>query len=994
MLASAGALQTAHRSAGEGVAHGGRTVVSWRALVAAALLSLAVGAVLYLEASAGRRSSVIPAARSGASSYARSGASSHRKGLSSLPLAAQGPVSGALGADNPAYRVSAFNGGFAATSPAQHLRLRFDRSGVSLSSGAAHVGLSLRAVGYGASLRALGEVAPQVKANRVLYARSGLSEWYVNGPLGLEQGFTIPRAPSGHPAGALTLSMALSGNAHASLGSGGQSITLSRTGGPVLRYSGLRATDARGRVLHSWLALHAGRLLLRVDARNAHYPLRIDPFVQQGGKLTGSGESGEGLLGYSVALSSNGNTALVGGPGDSSKAGAAWVFTRSSEKWTQQQELKGSGETGSGEFGFSVALGAEGNTALIGGPLDNGEVGAAWVFTRSSAKWTQQGSKLTGTGESGKGEFGYSVALASTGGNTALIGGRGDHEMAGAAWVFTRSSEKWTQQQELTGTGGVEKSEFGDSAALSSDGKTALIGGHGDSAFLGAAWVFTFSGSTWTQQQELKGAGESGAGLFGYSVALSPEGNTALIGAPGDSLGVGAAWLFTRSSEKWTQQQELKGAGEVEKGEFGNGVGLSAEGNTALVGGPNDNTNVGAAWFFTRSGSTWTQQGEKRTGSGEIEEGFFGYSAALSSEGATALIGGPGDNSKAGAAWVFVFQAPKPPTVVTKAASSETNTSATLNATVNPNGAEVSKCEFEYGETTAYGKTAPCTPSSLGQGESEVAVSASVTGLTANTTYDFRISATNPGGTSKGSNATFKTLANTGTPPTVVTGAASFKRTSATLNATVNPNGGLVHECKFEYGETTSYGSTAECTPSPGSGTSPVPVSASVTGLNANTTYHFRISATNPGGTSNGSDVPFTTQPFIAPTAVTAAATSIAQTSATLNATVNPNEGAVSECEVRIRRNDLLRINRVVRLAAGVGEQPGRGVRVGHGPDQQNDLPLQDLRDQPGRHRQRLRPDVHDGISALVHKWRDTARRRNTADHRLGHAHTHQLNPR
>ena len=859
-------------------------------MLAAWLLSLVVGMALF-ESLAAEHSAPPDAAQHRLAPH---------KDLSTLPLAAQGAVSAAVGADSPAYRVTASGAGFEAQNAAQRLHMRFGSPGVQIRSGNTQIGLSLGAVGYGTSLQAVGAVAPTPKANRVTYARSGLSEWYVNGPLGLEQGFTIPRAPSGHPAGALTLSMALSGNAHASLGSGGQSITLSRTGGPVLRYSGLRATDARGRVLHSWLALHAGRLLLRVDARNAHYPLRIDPFVQQGGKLTGSGESGEGLLGYSVALSSNGNTALVGAPhdkpGTNFGVGAAWVFTRKEGTWTQQQELKGSGEVGEGEFGYSVALGEEGNTALVGGPLDNGEVGAAWVFTRTGSTWTQQ-QELKGTGEIGKGEFGYSVALASTGGNTALIGGRGDNSMVGAAWVFTRSVAIWTQQQELTGTGEVEKGEFGGSAALSSDGKTALIGGHGDSAFVGAAWVFTFSGSTWTQQQELKGAGESGAGLFGYSVALSPEGNTALIGAPGDSLGVGAAWLFTRSSEKWTQQQELKGAGEVEKGEFGNGVGLSAEGNTALVGGPNDNTNVGAAWFFTRSGSTWTQQGEKRTGSGETSEGFFGYSAALSSEGATALIGGPGDNSKAGAAWVFVFQAPKPPTVVTKAASSETNTSATLNATVNPNGAEVSKCEFEYGETTAYGKTAPCTPSSLGQGESEVAVSASVTGLTANTTYDFRISATNPGGTSKGSNATFKTLANTGTPPTVVTGAASFKRTSATLNATVNPNGGLVHECKFEYGETTSYGSTAECTPSPGSGTSPVPVSASVTGLNANTTYHFRISATNPGGTSNGSDVPFTTQPFIAPTAVTATATSITQTSATLNATVNPNEGTVSECK-------------------------------------------------------------------------------------------------
>ncbi|HXW59746.1 MAG TPA: hypothetical protein VEJ23_09750, partial [Solirubrobacteraceae bacterium] len=101
----------------------------------------------------------------------------------------------------------------------------------------------MRSVGYGSSLSALTAVAPRVKANRVSYERAGLSEWYVNGPLGLEQGFTIPKAPSTHPSGALTLSMALSGNAHAALASGAQSVTFSHLGGPVLRYSGLSATD-------------------------------------------------------------------------------------------------------------------------------------------------------------------------------------------------------------------------------------------------------------------------------------------------------------------------------------------------------------------------------------------------------------------------------------------------------------------------------------------------------------------------------------------------------------------------------------------------------------------------------------------------------------------------------------------------------------------------------------------------------------------------------
>ena len=112
------------------------------------------------EGLAGGRSSAAPAARFHASSHLRPGASPHKKGLSSLPLGAQGPISQALGAESPAYRVSASRSGFSGASPAQRLRLRFDRSGVSISSGASHVGLSLRAVGYGSSLSALGAGRP------------------------------------------------------------------------------------------------------------------------------------------------------------------------------------------------------------------------------------------------------------------------------------------------------------------------------------------------------------------------------------------------------------------------------------------------------------------------------------------------------------------------------------------------------------------------------------------------------------------------------------------------------------------------------------------------------------------------------------------------------------------------------------------------------------------------------------------------------------------
>ena len=140
--------------------------------------------------------------------------------------------------------------------------------------------------------------------------------------------------------------------------------------------------------------LESGRILLHVDAAGARYPLRIDPFVQQGEKLTGSGERGEeGAFGYSVALSSNGEYALIGGSSDNGKVGAAWVFLRSGTTWTQQgPKLTAKEEAGAGEFGASVSLSEKGEYALIGGPGDNEKAGAAWVFLRTGTAWAQQAS--------------------------------------------------------------------------------------------------------------------------------------------------------------------------------------------------------------------------------------------------------------------------------------------------------------------------------------------------------------------------------------------------------------------------------------------------------------------------------------------------------------------------------------------------------------------------------------------------------------------------
>jgi hypothetical protein len=578
--------------------------------------------------------------------------------LSSLPLSAQGLVSATLGADDPAYRIAASGGDLQAQSPAQRLRMRFGSTGVQIGSGKTHIGLSLRAVGYGTVLRPVESVRPSASANRVTYRHAGLSEWYRNGPLGLEQGFTIARAPSGHPAGALTFSMAFSGNAHTLLAPSSQSIVFSHRGDPSLRYDGLTATDASGRALHSWLALYRGRIMLRVDTRGARYPLRIDPLIGPGEMLTGEGEPAARSFGWSVALSADGNTALVASP-NGEQGGNAWVFMRSGSTWTQQgTPLHAPGG------GFSVALSADGDTALIGESAGN----TARVYTRTDSMWTQQEVLSGGVG------CGQSVALSATG-DTALVGCPGAFGDDGTALVIQRSGATWTQEATLYGIyGGGETGEgqFGHAVALAADGNTAIVGAPFDNSRVGAAWVFTRSGSTWTQQgPKLTGGEEIGQGDFGESIALSADGDTTLIGSESYNDFGGAAWVFARSGSTWTQQGEkLTGSGEVGEAQFGFGVALSADGDTALIGGPGDDVDTGAIWTFGRSGSTWTQQGPKLTGEAEAYN-QFGYSVALSSEGGAALIGGPYADKNLGAAWVFTYIPPGPAPTVKKVSPSK-----------------------------------------------------------------------------------------------------------------------------------------------------------------------------------------------------------------------------------------------------------------------------------------------------------------------------------
>jgi hypothetical protein len=389
---------------------------------------------------------------------------------------------------------------------------------------------------------------------------------------------------------------------------------------------------------------------------------------QQGDKLAGAGAIGQAGQGSSVALSADGNTVIVGGPGDNNGAGAAWVFTRSAGVWSQQGgKLVGAGAV-PGTWSMpvnqasAVALSADGNTALVGAAGDNDCTGAVWVFTRKGGLWTQQGQKLVGTGAPACAGQGYSVALSADG-NTALVGGpeyAGWYDGAGGAWVFTRSDGVWTQQGGklvVSGAAGPSTS-LGSAVALSADGNTAIVGADADGDYVGAAWVFTRSAGVWTQQgSKLIGSGGVGYGRQGWDVGISADGNTAIVSGAYDNQNSGAAWMFTRSGGTWTQQGEklvgTGGAGVDARAQIWISAALSGDGNTAIVGRRAADGETGAAWLFSHSRGVWSQVGERFAGSGAAGPAGQGMDVALSYDGSAVIVGGPGDNGGVGAAWVF-----------------------------------------------------------------------------------------------------------------------------------------------------------------------------------------------------------------------------------------------------------------------------------------------------------------------------------------------------
>jgi hypothetical protein len=385
-------------------------------------------------------------------------------------------------------------------------------------------------------------------------------------------------------------------------------------------------------------------------------------------KVTASDGTTNSYFGSADAL--NGPTALIGADGENSFQGAAYLFTKSNDLWSQGQKLTASDGLPGDEFGYRVAL-AEATlvvgafTATVNG---NTSQGAAYVFTKSNNIWSES-QKLTANDGGLFDNFGAAVALDGAtlvvAANGATVGG---NPAQGAVYVFTASNGIWMQTQKLTANDGAAYDNFGLSVAL--QGSNILVGSPhatvGTNQVQGAVYVFTQSNGAWTQTQKLTASDGAANDSFGQSVAMSDS--TALIGAYNATVnghsGQGAAYIFSNSNGNWNQTQKLTASDGAANANFGNAVDLDS--TRALIGADvstvGNNTSQGKAYLFEESNGNWSQSATLVASDGATDD-FFG--AALTLDGPTLLVSTPhptiGGNTYQGAAYFYSQRTPPSP---------------------------------------------------------------------------------------------------------------------------------------------------------------------------------------------------------------------------------------------------------------------------------------------------------------------------------------------
>ncbi|MGZ4318446.1 MAG: InlB B-repeat-containing protein [Gaiellaceae bacterium] len=579
-----------------------------------------------------------------------------------LPAAAQGVVARTLGRADHRFFARRTSKGFALHA-AGGVAASFTAGGVAVQAAGTTWRVGLRAIGRGPPLARIGRSAPAARANRVSYARKGLVEWYANGPLGLEQGFTVRSRPAGTAPLTLALGKLPSG-LHAQLSRDRRSMSLARGRYVVLRYRDLAAHDAHGKALPAKVVVSNRRLSLRIDDRGASYPLRIDPFVEEA-TLSASDPQPSAWFGFSVAVS--GDTIAVGAQRVDSGLGAVYVFVKPGGGWasaTETAKLTASDGATNDYLGSSVAI--DGDTIVAGAPNYNTQKGKAYVFVKPAGGWgsvspQHETAKLTPSSDLGPApEFGYSVAIS---GNTIAIGAWNamiDFQGQGAVYVFVKPFPGgWADAHEnaiLTASDAAANEDLGGSVyngGVGVAGNTIVAGAGGakigSNSSQGAIYVFVKPDGGWgtvpSQHESAKLTASDGVqndGLGRSGVAISASGNTIAGGSGGGAGDKGAVYVFVKPVGGWVSGTEAeKGTASGGSSSDNLGQAVAASDDTVVATAPNSAGGLGSAYIFLEPSGGWSgtqHEDQKLVWDGPLfSQTFFGYSVAY--DGSTLVAG-------------------------------------------------------------------------------------------------------------------------------------------------------------------------------------------------------------------------------------------------------------------------------------------------------------------------------------------------------------------
>jgi hypothetical protein len=671
--------------------------------------------------------------------------------LSTLPPPAQAHISAVFGRDQLRYHAVTDGEGLRMQNPDHRLAVDFTPTNLRVRQGAATWQLALHGYGYGDELRAAQHTTPRAIANRVEYRREGMTEWYVNGPFGLEQGFTLPRAPGERSGDPLTLAFTLSGNLTAQADAGGRDVILTRPDGTrALKYRGLTAHDATGRELPAWLEVEGQRLSLRVDDVNADYPVVVDPFIEQAQLTAPDGLTGD-QFGFAAM---DGDVIVVGAPfddiGPNLDQGSAYVFVKPVGGWngvpSEPARLIASDGAGGDTFGLQVAI--SGDTIVVGARWDDVEgrvdQGSAYVFVKPEGGWSgilNQTAKLTAASGAANDIFGDRVAID---GDTIVVGARGadippgcllcTNLDRGSAYVFVKPAAGWidnTENVTLNPSDPLLAPQFGSSVAI--DGNTIVVGAWRTSSERGAAYVFVEPPTGWTGSLDPNAtltASDGAVGdLLGVSVAVN--GDTVAVGAYRDdtatTINHGSAYVFVRPLGGWSgslhENAKLTASDAATGAEFGNPIAVS--GPTIVVGAALDNvgatTDQGSAYVFVRPIGGWTgalAENDKLNASDGATADQFGTSVAVSDN--IIVVGANLDDvasrANQGSAYVFLRDDPATLTLSPSELTGPIDMPHTINAAVvSVNGQPLRDVIVRFSVSGVVTADGECTTDATGQ---------------------------------------------------------------------------------------------------------------------------------------------------------------------------------------------------------------------------------------------------------------------------------------